>query len=229
MRLLYVISIFSLLGLTSASGMNQACLSAGESLEFIQRQTRTALQVEEMDRLRYHTYKAINAMQETLAAFRSCGCKEAEEEILKAQENLKQAASEGSIRASRILLYQALERSVQSLRILEKHQGKHGHTFSEEFINRIHGTPTLLPEDEQRNREAASRARIDESLEAFKASLQAVIETVDCEKARSFLHRTHQDAHRALERSSLSSTQKYYQEETRRICAEALAQLGDCE
>lgn len=228
MRPIYLILMFSLLGLPPAFGSGQGCLSAGENLQFIQRQTRTALKAGDINTLRYHAYKAIKAIEESLKDLRGCGCNEAEQQLQKGDSILKKAATEKSIRGGRILLYQALEYEAQSMHILEKHQKKHGHIFTEEFINKMNGMPSLRGDAEVKKKEASDRARIDNSLEAFRSSLQEVIETVDCADAKDFIRNIHNQAERELERSSLSSTQKYYQEQTRTICAEALASLEDC-
>lgn len=228
MRPIYLILMLSLYGLSPSYGSGQGCLSAGENLQFIQRQTRSALNAGDINTLRYHTYKAIKAIETSLADLQGCGCSEAEQQLRKGDEILKKAAAEKSLRGGRILLYQALEHAAQSMDILEKHQEKHGHVFSEEFIKRMNGMPTLLAEQERKEKESADRARIDESLQAFKASLTQVIETVDCEEAHKFIRKIHNQAQRALERSSLSNTQRYYQEETMAICAEAMTALGEC-
>lgn len=228
MRYTYLIIAFSLFALQSVSGMNQACLTAGDQLQFIQRQGRTAIKVAAINQLRYHTYKAINALEETLDIFGTCGCTEAQDALKAGKGFLKKAAIEKSLRASRILIYQAMEHIELSMHILQQHQVEHGHTFSQEFINKINATPDLLPEDERLSREEKQRSKIDSSLQAFKSSLDAVIETVNCEEARVFIQDIRDKADRQLERSSLSPTQRYYQKKTRTITTQALGRLGNC-
>jgi len=211
----------------SSFSINEACNYAVSNMSFVQSQTEKALIESDINKVRYHTFKAIKAIQANNKNFNECDCKEAEVGISKSLINLKAAVRSTSLEGTHILLKEALSHIIDITDALAQHE-MHVNTFtSKEFAMN-----TDIPENgalkEINTNSSEIYKRIDDALLKYEKSLEIVMSTVNCAEARSFANKVFLHCEQQLLRSNLSEAKKYYNLRTKKITERALADLKNC-
>lgn len=221
------ISAFALL-LFSSFKSNMECEYAGSNIGFAKSQTETAITKDDINKARFFAYKALNAIEKTKNQLVMCGCEYAEIDLEEGLRNLKLATKATSLSATRMLLERSLKHTLNGLEALETHdvhQSKYGNeVLALNTIATTKNTATLLEEQGV----TSLNEKIDLSLEKYKASLQKIVESVDCKEARAFAKNIFDNCEKELLKSNLSEGKKYYNLRTKKITADALLRIPDC-
>ena len=205
----------------------QPCKYAGSNITYVKSELERAIQRNELHLARFHMFKALGALEKSKEQIAECGCAEASERIQEATVLLKDGTKTASLTNTRILLEHVIQIIGEGIEILHEYephddpdadaslQGNNAHTGSIINLENPAGMKLL-------------KRKVDSSLIQYKASLRQVINTVDCEHARTFAMRIYKHCQQQLLREGLSEGKKYYNLRTEEITAEALGQLGDC-
>ncbi len=205
-----------------------SCAYVGSNMGFVKDQTKKAIAKEDINQARFYTYKALKAIENSKKQLDNCGCISATKEIEESLENLIMAAKANTLDSTRMLLNKALQNTKGSLEELKKHSQHEG-----EYDNDILSMNIIRDEKESDNLSGSLdprsfQERIDLSLKKYQESINNVIETVDCKKARAFAQRIYDNCEQELLKGDLSEEKKYYNLKTKEITKNALKQLKDC-
>jgi len=224
----FVLSLLAMC-LFSSFKTREACQYAGSNIAYVKTQTQTALEDNDLNKAKFLTYKAINAIYKLKGQLEECGCEQAVINIEESQYFLKKATKAHSIQGAKVLLTEALNKIIASLAAIERHQlhensGRNRDLAmnSAEDIEEISFPPIHLENN-------ALHVLIDDSLIPYEESLQKVVDSVNCKDARAFAERIFKICEQELLKPDLSEGKKYYNLRTQEITASALNKLGDCE
>lgn len=227
MKTRYFVFYGLLLTLFSSFEISEDCEYAASNMGFIKTQTQKAISAIDVNKSHFLAYRALNALEKSQKQVEDCGCTEAFDFMKDALENLKMATQATSLDASRILLNRSLENTIASILNIEEHE-EHGGPYGTDVLalNTLEATDAsnsnIILDDK------SLKEKIDESLTSYEASLQTVVETVDCKDALAFAQRVFETCEAELLKSNLSEGKKYYNLRTKEITNEALKTLGDC-
>ncbi|MCG2459615.1 hypothetical protein K8352_02500 [Flavobacteriaceae bacterium F89] len=206
---------------------NKACAYADSNIGYVKTQTEKALESTDLNAARYHTYKALNAIEKSRKQLESCGCEYATRSIYDGLENLKDATRTTSLSGTKILLAKALENTISSLELLEKHELHNSQYASDVLeVNTKNYDPANAPLVLPKGKELQSK--IDQSLTKFQNSLQKVVTSVPCDEAHDFADRIYKNCENQLLNPNLSEGKKYYNFRVKQIVSKALEELGNC-
>lgn len=207
---------------------NMECEYAGSNIGFAKTQTETAIVKDDINEARFFAYKALNAIEKSKKQLAVCGCEYAEFDLEEGLKNLKLATKATSLNATRIFLERSLVHTIIGLETLEshdQHQSKYGNnllalnsttsTKNGETILKAQGLTSL-------------NKKIDISLKKYTASLQKIVESVNCKEARAFVKNIFENCEKELLKPDLSEGKKYYNLRTKEITANALLRISDC-
>lgn len=213
------------LSLTSFKS-DKECKYAGANIDFVKSQTEKALENIDINILRYHAFKAINAIQKTEKKLSDCGCTYAEEGLQNSIRNLKLATKEENIDVAKDLLSMSLESTMESLNQLKEHEFHRN--VNTERSNEITSNKFENGNSTTYKPVKAIYTKIDKSLEKYKNSLNTVVETVDCKEAHSFTKNIVEQCENQLLSETLTEGKKYYYLRTKEITLGAMERLNDC-
>ncbi len=207
---------------------DNACDYAGSNIGFIRSQTEKALVAENINQSRYFAYKALNAIEKTKKQLEECGCEYAFKSILEGLDNLKKATRVNSLTGTRILLNRALDNAMGSLDALEQHDELHKSRYASDVL--------ALNTKETNNRRLnalqpagpALEKKIDQILEAYRISLNKVVQSVNCKEAYAYARKVYEHCEDQLLNAKLTEAKKYYNLKTKEITSEALEELELC-
>lgn len=178
---------------------------------------------------RFHTYKAINAIEKSKKELENCGCEYAIDNIRESSEHLKMATKTSTLASAGIFLKKALKETSETLGALKNHD-KHVSPYGNDVLvlNTVN-----LNDKKKRVRtvpqsEKLLKQKVDSALVSYRKSLEHVISTVDCREAKAYVNRIYEDCEQQLLKPSLSEGKKYYNLRTKEITAEAMEKLGEC-
>lgn len=212
----------------SSFDTDEACAYAGSNMGYVKTQTQKAIWATNVNESHFLAYRALNALVKSQQRFDDCGCDAVVDFMNDALDNLKMATRADSLGATRILLNRSLESTLGGLQAIEDHD-QHGGAYGSEMLalNTIEKEEVAQPEEIIEGKKL--KAKIDISLLSYEASLETVIETVDCKKAHAFATRIFKHCEEQLLREDLSEGKKYYNLRTKQITVAALKKLRDCE
>ncbi|MFT6934696.1 MAG: hypothetical protein ACJAUQ_001086 [Maribacter sp.] len=213
--------------LFSSFKSNMECEYAGSNIGFAKSQTETAIANDDINKARFFAYKALNAIEKSKNQLAICGCEYAEIDLEEGLRNLKLATKATSLSATRVLLERSLKHTLNGLEALDAHhlhQSKYGNdVLALNTVIHIKKAATLREESV-----ISLNEKIDLSLEKYKASLQKIVDLVDCKEARAFAKNIFNNCEKELLKSDLSEGKKYYNLRTKDITADALLRIPDC-
>jgi len=207
--------------------MTKACEYASSNLGLVQTQTEKAIAENDLNKVRFFSYKALNAIEKTKKELTECGCEDANELIEEGKENLKQTVKANTLTDAKRLLRNALQNVLDGLSALEDH---------ERHVSKYPTDVLAMNTAETENTESYSKIptedelhrKIDASLIDYQFSLDNIVETVDCKEALEFATRVYNNCESELLKPNLSEGKKYYNLRTKEITANALERLRDC-
>lgn len=223
MRKTYIHFILAVLLMSLSSfGNIRECEYAESNIEYAKTQTEKALENPDINLLKYHAYKAVNAIQKSETKLSNCGCTYAQKDLKESVENLKLATKQKELFKAKDLLLISLESIMKGLNALAEHE-YHRETLAEDQPNSIQKENTASEESI-----SPIYREIDQSLEKYRHSLNAVVETVNCKEASSFAENIIQQCESQLLVENLTEGKKYYYLRTKEITMNALEKLKDC-
>lgn len=227
MKTHYLVFYCLLFTLFSSFEISEECEYAGSNMGYVKTQTQKAITATNVNKSHFLAYKALSALEKSKKQVEECGCTDAFAFMKDALENLKMATRATSLDATRILLNRSLENTLASLQAIERHD-EHGGPYGTDVLalNTIDAKEVSKPIDIIDD--DGLRQKIDISLISYEASLQTVIETVDCKEALAFATRIYEHCEAQLLKENLLEGKKYYNLRTKQITKEALETLGDC-
>ncbi len=227
MKTRYFVFCCLLFTLFSSFEISEECEYAGSNMGYVKTQTQKAIVATNVNKSHFLAYKALNALEKSKKQVEECGCIDAFDFMKDALENLKMATRATSLDATRILLNRSLENTLASLQAIEGHD-EHGGPYGTDVLalNTIDAKEVSKPIDIIDDDDL--KQKIDISLISYEASLQTVIETVDCKKALAFATRIYDHCEAQLLKENLPEGKKYYNLRTKEITKKALETLGDC-
>lgn len=221
----YSFCVIAILTLVSFSG-NEACEYAGSNINFVKTETEKAIGTDDFQISRYHTFKALNAIEKSKKKFDACGCDYAITDINESFTHLKNATRTGTINASKILLEKALENTMASLEAIENHHLHDSKYSSDSLVLNTKGfetteTAIIKPHSD------LFYTKIDTSLLKFEESLHTLITTLSCKEAKAYTTKVFDICEQQLLLPNLSEGKKYYHLKTKKIVSEAILELND--
>lgn len=227
MKYSYFILLTIALSLFSSFKPSKPCEYAGSNISYVKTETKKAINKNDINIARYHTYKAIKAIEKTKEQLNNCGCDYAATSIQDSFKDLVLATRATTLRSTRILLNRSLEKTIGSLEALEKHE-LHNSDYASDVL-----TVNTLGASKKNKSLAAPKGiylekKIDSTLFAYEKSLQKIVETVDCKKALSYATHIFEHCEQQLLKPNLSEGKKYYNLRTKEITANAIEQLNNC-
>ncbi|MBU2996876.1 hypothetical protein KO500_10540 [Cellulophaga baltica] len=219
----------SLLFFLTSFSSEKACEYVGSNIEYITSQTQKALLETDLNKTKYQTYKAINAIEKTKKQLNDCGCSEASKSLFKGLENLVKATRTSTISAAHVLLNRVLENTSTSLESLNKH-----HLHQSKYQNDVLTLNTTEPAEKTPSlyskmpSEREMHQKIDISLKKFKNSLDEVIKVLDCSNAKGYMVKLENECQDQLLRQDLTDSKRYYNLRTKEIVTDALKKLPEC-
>lgn len=206
---------------------NEACDYVGSNMEYVKTQTRKAIATTDLNESHFLAYRAIKALQNSQKKIENCDCMEAADFAAESLNYLISATKAKSLNTSRAFLNRSLENTIESIESIENHDN-HGGPYGTDVLalNTIDAEkidkPIKIIEGQ------SLKEKIDISLISYEASLQTVVETVNCKEALAFATRIYDHCEQQLLKNNLSEGKKYYNLRTKQITAEALKKIGDC-
>lgn len=206
---------------------SEACNYVGSNLGFIKTKTEKAIAVNDINKARYLTYKAISALQNSKEQFDDCGCEYATTSIEESLTNLKLATKATSLNGTKILLKEALKNTLNALETIANHDS-HNASYDSKELAMVNVIPKKEVAARKRPEEKVLHQKIDASLVNYKIALDKVVDSVNCKEARAYAEKVYNLCEQQLLRPNLSEGKKYYNLKTKEITAEALARIGTC-
>jgi len=227
MKTLYVMLYGVAILLLSSFASGEACSYAGSNLNYVKDRTEEALAMDDINKARFYTYKAIKVLQTSTERFNDCGCKDAEVSIEESLINLKAATKSTSLNGTKVLLQEALQQILDALDAFEQHEMHDAAFLSKDYtLNTLVEKENEVPDIVQKANELYRQ--IDISLASYSESINKVVESVNCVEARAFADNIYVHCEQQLLKSDLSEGKKYYNLRTKEITEKALSRLGDC-
>lgn len=224
----FVLSLLAI-GLLSSFKGSEACEYAGSNIGYVKTQTQLALEDNDLNKAKFLTYKAINAIYKLRAQLNECGCEQAVINIEESQYHLKKVTKATSIQEAKVILAEAYNKTVASLEAIERHHLHENLGINKDLaMNNLENREKIDLPGFHLDTEAL-HVMIDDSLIPYEESLQKVVDSVNCKDARAFAERIFQICEQELLKPDLTEGKKYYNLKTQEITADALRKLGDCE
>lgn len=227
MKLQYLILYVFLFGLFSAFNSDQPCKYADSNIGYVKAEIKKAIAAKDLQLVRYHTYKALSAIEKSKKQLKECGCKYAVDNIKNGSEHLKMASKAISLASSVILLNRALEETIESLDALNNHE-LHNSVYGNDILEMNSASSEKKKAPVRPPSENILKQKIDSSLSKYRKSLERVVNTVNCKEARDFAAEIYDHCEQQLLNSELSEGKKYYNLKVKEITSEALEKLGNC-
>ncbi len=218
-----------LICLFSSFSSSEDCQYAGSNINYINTQTKKAIDAEELHYSKYHAYKALTAIYKTQMELKTCGCQKAAFKLEESQYLFKKATKVSSLKEAKALLIEAQNKALLSLKELKKHDlHKKAQNAQNAAKDSVASTQKKYTYKSVTANSKAMYQIIDQSLIKYKKSLDHVINTVDCPEALAYANGVFEHCELQLLRTDLSDVKKYYNLQTKKITEEALVKLKNC-
>jgi hypothetical protein len=196
---------------------------------FAKSQINQALQTDDINKARFFTYKALNAMEKSKNKLKKCGCTYAKSAMDESLDLLLLASKATTLQGTKIYLSRSMELTSDTMLVLDSHDTHNNSNYSDDVLAmNTSSTPggkiTLkytIP--------LSLNEKIDISLERYRSSLDKVVNTVNCKEAKEFAQRIFDECESQLLKANLSEGKKYYNLRTKEITQEALHKIGKCD
>lgn len=218
-----VVGFFGLF-LTLSFRAPNACEFANSNIVLIKEQTKKALEENNINRLRYHAFRALNEIESTKRNFKKCGCDEGLKSLDITYINLKQATETTVVNDSKNHLDIALQSTLKSMESLQKL----GNGFYSATKAKSSNKDSIPKNDVLPVSPDFSEAKMTASLLEFEESLQKVVQFVDCKNANTFILKIQTESKKSLTEQELSATKRRYHTRVAEITQNALLKLKDC-
>ncbi|MRI02023.1 hypothetical protein GH721_15875 [Kriegella sp. EG-1] len=228
MKAHYFVFYSLLLVLFSSFEISEECEYAGSNMGYVKSQTQKAITASNVNESHFMAYKALNALEKSQKLFDDCGCSDAFDYMKEALNQLKLATKSATLEETRLLLNESLENTIASIEAIEDHENHKGSYGTDVLVMNTVDSEDIIHTPKASDKTYDFKQKIDISLISYEASLQTVVETVNCKEAYAFAMRIYNHCEAQLLKENLSEGKKYYNLRTKAITKEALDQIGDC-
>lgn len=222
----YIFCAFAMLILSSFSS-SLDCEYANSNIGFAKAQINEALQSQDINKARYFTYKALNALEKSKGQLNQCGCTIAKKNMAENLDILVLATKSTTLKGTKTYLDKSIELTDNTLMVLESHD-----THNSNYANDKLSINSITTEDKTKvsfnGKTLKLYKTIDVSLEKYRKSLEKVVNTVNCKDAKAFAQRIFNECETQLLKPNLTEGSKYYNLRTKEITQNALAKIGNC-
>ncbi len=211
----------------SSFNTNKACDYASSNIGYIKSQTEMAIKAENINKSRYHAYKALSAIDKSKKQFENCDCEYATKSIDETTANLKNATRASTMASTRILLGKAIQNVIGSLDALSEHE-LHKSKYASDVLamntkeSAQEKITMRLPE------QSVLHDKIDKSLLSYEKSLTKVVNSLECNEAYDYAINVFQNCEKQLLRTDMTEAKMYYNLKTKSITEKALKKLEAC-
>ena len=217
-----------LLLISATTPPEKACINTESLIGFISEETTQALEEADLQIIRYHAFKAVNAIERSRTQLEDCGCDYARKNLLESLENLKLATQVSTLEGTRIPLSRAMDYILAGRDALNKHEKSHVQPFWQSLIevdtkDTQHTQATRLLKADK-----VIEAKIEESLITYQNSLNEVVEGVPCDEALVFVRRVYAHCEKQLDRNDQTPAKRFYNLRTKEITQKAMDDLRNC-
>lgn len=203
------------------------CEYAGSNIGFVKTETQKAINEEDINISKYHTYKAIRAIENSKEQLNNCGCDYAANSMNDSFNDLVLATKTNTLRSNRVLLKRSLEKTVSSLEAIEKHE-LHDSNYASDVL----AVNTLEVTNSKKSKASPKgvylERKIDSALLKYEVSLSNIVKNVDCKEALNYAKKIYEHCEQELLKPNLSEGKKYYNLRTKEITAQAIEELNNC-
>ncbi|WP_185782822.1 hypothetical protein [Croceivirga lutea] len=205
-----------------------ACEFATNNIELIRNQVHSALNSNDLEMIKFYSQKALTTLPKTKTLFTDCGCLVANKHLDLTASNLTYASESNLIPKSKEYLQIAYSNTILSIQLLKDFE-KESESFYGDNVLEMNTQKAYKTKGEVVKPEGKLRQeRINETIETYKASLNDVVNNVECEEAFSFISRVVNISKERLKDESLSETRRDYHKRIYEISLKALISLEGC-
>jgi len=213
--------------LLSSFRPNLECEYANSNMGFAKSQINEALLTDDINQARFHTYKALNALEKSKTQLAVCGCSFAKTSMNENLSVLVLATKSTTLKGTKNYLDKSMELTDNTMVVLDSHDS-HNSAYSNDMLSMNSNNAKKTIPIIENTKNLSLTDKIDLSLEKYKISLDKVVETVNCKEAKSFAQRIYDECENELLKPNLSEGSKYYNLRTKEITLNALNKLDDC-
>ena len=227
MKIIYLILLTFSFSIFSSFN-TESCNYAESNMTYVIAQTKKALNQNELSKVKHFAYRAINAIEKSKDKFKDCNCDYASDTVKEGNQNLIMATQVTSLSEAKSFLEKALNNSLKSAEYLVEH-GSHKKS---KYGDNVLAMNTKLEKENAFGKLLDCKSVytiVDESLLKYEASLNKIVNSVDCREARAYANKVYSHCEQQLLKPNLTEGKKYYNLRTKEITAEALKAIGDCE
>ncbi len=227
MNTLRIIGFAMILFFLFAFKSTSACEYAGSNINFVKTQTEKAIEEGELNLIRYHAFKALNAIEKSKKQMSNCNCEYASISIDESAYLLKRATRSGDVKVTKKLLQRALKNTLNGMEALKNHDKQHTTKKREDLLAINDDINLKIDDNSKLVKKVSFKERIDLSLEKYSASLDHVVQTVNCKDAKAYAENIYKNCEQELLKEGLSEGKKYYNLRTKDITADALRRIEE--
>ncbi|UJH66785.1 hypothetical protein [Allomuricauda sp. SCSIO 65647] len=228
-RILLIVAALMSFWLMVSFRFTNACEFANSNIQFVKERTEEAIQAPDLKMSKYYAYRALNGIFNSKENFSECGCEEAIINITLASENLKEATKASNIEDTKVFLQIAMQNTLSGINALrtfgERGTSKYGDRYLSLNTHEINFVDDMMFEEVPKSE---AMVRIEESLSKFEDSMNKIVETVDCERARPFILQMQNETIGKLANPDLTEKKQYYHNRVFEITEKALTKLEVC-
>lgn len=190
---------------------NTACDLVNSNLGFALKQTNDAEKAQDINTVKFHTYKAIKTLQKLDKQLKDCGCTTATKEITEGLDLLKDVTHTTSLSAAKAILESATENINSGIKKIADYSKKTTRNSSKASEN------------------AKIYAAVDSILIPVEKSMMAMtVEKDNCKEAYATALAIYEKNERKLLDESLTEVKKYYHLRSIEIAKKTMKKLEDC-
>ncbi|MEP0214921.1 MAG: hypothetical protein ABJD66_17005 [Cellulophaga sp.] len=191
---------------------NTACDLVNSNLGFALKQTSDAEKSQDINTVKFHTYKAIKTLQKLDKQLKDCGCTTATKEITEGLNLLKDVTHTTSLSAAKAILESATENINSSIKKIADYSKK-----------------TISNNTTKANENAKIYAAVDSILIPVEKSMMAMtVEKDNCKQAYATALAIYEKNELKLLDESLTEAKKYYHLRSIEIAKKTMKKLENC-
>ncbi|WKB81574.1 hypothetical protein QYR09_00675 [Cellulophaga lytica] len=192
---------------------NTACDLVNSNLGFALKQTNDAENAQDINTLKFHTYKAIKTLQKLDKQLKDCGCSTANKEITEGLNLLKEITHSASLSTAKLMLEDAKKNISSGINKIATYSKKRKTTNTE--------------------KSSAENAKVYATVDSIlipleKSMLAMTVEKDNCKEAYATAKAIYEKNELKLMDESLTEAKKYYHLRSIEIAKKTMKKLEDC-
>ncbi len=254
----YIFTLFAVFYFFLLPINSDDCENAYQSATYGYQHTKTSLEANNIEHLKYYAERAIKSIEEVQAATEECGCTKANNASYDLLDNLNKAIEQEKFETSRFYIKKSKELASDIIGFLDvclEENPSYGLSEDEENLlaqeqQLLEQQKKLLEEQkrlEQRMKEQKQRQNevrrqkaeelilqkkvrenAEVALQEFESAIIKLSEALECDQAYEIIEATYLKTNEQLNAESLDATKAHYAAKAREIAQNMLNQLDDC-